>query len=199
VAAHDRVGTGASLLEAARQYDANRGASFTTYAGIRIRGAMLDEVRRNDWVPRSVHRNARKISETIHQLENEMGQSASDHEIAKRLDISLSEYHAMLLDSVGSQLCALEDIEGFAETYAEGLSNEVIEPCEDLVQNKFQQALAEAIEKLPEREKMIVALYYDEELNLKEIGKVLNITESRVSQINSQAMARLRSYLLDWL
>ena len=186
------------LLEAAQKYDASKGASFETYAGIRIRGAMLDEVRRGDWAPRSVHRNARRVAAAIRSVETKKAQEASDVEIAAELGISLAEYHAMLCDSAGCRLFSFEELsideetgERIEPTYAELAPG----PADHVQRDDFQTRLAEAIDNLPERERLVLALYYDEELNLKEIGKVLGVTESRVSQIMSQATLRLRARL----
>ena len=184
------------LLEAAQKYDASKGASFETYAGIRIRGAMLDEVRRGDWAPRSVHRNARRVAAAIRAVETRKIDEASDGEIAAELGIALAEYHAMLCDAASCRLFSFDQLSVDEETgervepvYAEVAPG----PAEHVQQGDFRARLAEAIEQLPERERLVLALYYDEELNLKEIGEVLGVTESRVSQIMSQATLRLRA------
>lgn len=187
------------LLEASRKYDASKGASFETYAGIRIRGAIVDEMRRGDWVPRSVHRNSRRVAEAISLIEGRTGRDASDQEVADELDISLDEYHTILQDSVCSRLCSYEETFGddsgaFDE---EEVSHPLVTPLDGLQQESMKQSLASAIGLLPERERLVLALYYDEELNLKEIGQVIGVSESRVSQIHSQAVGRLRSRLGD--
>jgi RNA polymerase sigma factor for flagellar operon FliA len=190
------------LLEAARKYDAGKGASFETYAGIRIRGAMLDEMRRGDWAPRSVHRNARQLAAAIRDVEMRKGAAATDHEIAEAMGVTLEEYHAMLRDAAGCRLFSFEDLadeddEGRSETtpdYAESAPN----PFDRLQNESFRARLAEAISALPERERLVLSLYYDDELNLKEIGRVLGVTESRISQIHTQAALRLRSRLAEW-
>jgi RNA polymerase sigma factor for flagellar operon FliA len=187
------------LLDAAQHYDSSQGASFETYAGIRIRGAMLDEIRRNDWAPRSVHKKAREISEAMQKIEQEQGRNAHDNEIADALNISIEEYHQLLFDSSGHQLFSLDDFNDNDETHAQPLSEQQSEPEQELQSTDFQQALKEAIDKLPERERLMMSLYYNEELNLKEIGEVLGVSESRVSQIHSQTIMRLRSKLNDWL
>jgi RNA polymerase sigma factor for flagellar operon FliA len=187
------------LLEAAAKYDPSKGASFETYAGIRIRGAIIDEVRRGDWTPRSVHRNGRRVSEAIQQVEARTGRDASDTEVAKELGISIDEYHSLLKDSVDSRLFSLDELvnpqdDGVGEQFADsGLG-----PTAHAEEEAFLTALVQAIDNLPERERLVLALYYDEELNLKEIGQVLGVSESRVSQIHSQAALRLRSRLGDW-
>ncbi len=188
------------LLDAARNYDGSKGASFETYAGIRIRGAMIDEIRRGDWVPRSVHRNTRRISEAIDVVEQQHGRDAKDAEVAVQLGVSLDEYHSMLNEAACGRVVGIEDL---------GVSDDVLsgEPEDDedsnkafsgLAKERFQQALAEGISHLPEREALVLSLYYDEEMNLKEIGQILSVSESRVSQIHSQAMHRLRARMKDW-
>lgn len=185
------------LLEALRHYDAAQGASFETYAGIRIRGAMLDEVRRLDWTPRSVHKKAREVAAAIREIESKTGRDAAAGEVAKQLGISVEEYGHILQDSLSCRVFSVEELseEGEGLPVSEMSGN----PLDKLSTAGFQQALANAVLNLPERERLVVSLYYDEELNLREIGEVLNISESRVSQINSQAMLRLRARLADWL
>jgi len=187
------------LLEASRKYDGGKGASFETYAGIRIRGSMLDEIRRGDWAPRSVHRNSRRISEAIKQVESIKGRDAEDGEVAEHLGISQQEYHAILQDSAGCRLFSYEEVLEKNDAGGDVFAGENPNPLEGIERGAFQQHLAEAIKGLPEREQLVLALYYDEELNLKEIGAVLGVSESRVSQLHSQAAARLRARLSDWL
>lgn len=187
------------LLEASKKYDASKGASFETYAGIRIRGAIIDEVRRGDWTPRSVHRNSRRISEAIQKVEAVTGSDASDQEIASELGISITDYHALLKDSVESRLFSFEELANpDSEMPGEQFAGEDPSPDDHTEKNAFLSALAGSIDTLPEREKLVLALYYDEELNLKEIGEVLGVSESRVSQIHSQAAHRLRGRLREW-
>src|SRR5262249_5316451 len=181
------------LLEAAQKYDASKGASFETFAGIRIRGAMLDEVRRGDWSPRSVHRNSRRVAEAIRGVELRSGGDAADSAVARELGVSITEYHAMLQDTVGSRLFSLDElIEGDSgkDALRKGSSDD---PADDTLKERMASAIAAAIAHLPERERMVLSLYYDDELNLKEIGLVLEVGESRVSQILSQATKRLRA------
>eukprot|EP01155_Anaeramoeba_flamelloides_P017016 Anaeramoba_flamelloidesa5262_18.p2 GENE.a5262_18~~a5262_18.p2 ORF type:complete len:237 (+),score=11.99 a5262_18:174-884(+) len=187
------------LLEAASRYDAGKGASFETYAGIRIRGAIIDEVRRGDWTPRSVHRNGRRISEAIAQVEHRTGRDASDSEVAAELGIGIAEYQSLLQDSVDSRLFSYDQLtEVSDESPTEQFTSAEPDPRQMLESDGFKQALARAIGALPERERLVLSLYYDEELNLKEIGQVLGVSESRVSQIHSQAALRLRGRLRDW-
>ncbi|MEQ1528500.1 MAG: RNA polymerase sigma factor FliA [Methylococcales bacterium] len=187
------------LLEAIKNYDATQGASFDTYAGIRIRGAMLDEVRRSDWTPRSVHKNSRLVSSAIRTIENQTGQEAKDTDVAKYLGISIGEYNQMLQDTSSSRVFSIDELAQNGDHYLDECTDFEQEPIDGLAKEGFQQALAQAIMSLPERERLVIALYYDEELNLREIGEVLNISESRVSQISTQAVLRLRSRLADWL
>ncbi|WP_414716586.1 RNA polymerase sigma factor FliA [Thalassolituus sp. UBA2009] len=187
------------LLEAARKYDGGKGASFETYAGIRIRGAMLDEIRKGDWAPRSVHRNSRRISEAIKQIESAKGRDAEDSEVAGFLGISQDEYHAILKDSAGCRLFSFEEVVEKSESGFDVFEDESPNPLDGIERESFQRQLADAIRHLPEREQLVLALYYDEELNLKEIGAVLGVSESRVSQLHSQAAHRLRARLGGWL
>lgn len=188
------------LLEAARKFDGGKGASFETYAGIRIRGAIVDEMRRGDWVPRSVHRNSRRINQAIQQVEGRTGRDASDVEIAAAMEVPLEEYHAMASDSASGRLFSLEQtIEEDEDAFATGTVSEPLQTPAHVVQRqRMQQALSEAIDSLPEREKMVLSLYYEEEMNLKEIGLVLGVSESRISQIHSQAALRLKKKMTDW-
>lgn len=185
------------LLEASTKFDGGKGAKFETFAGIRIRGAMLDEIRKGDWVPRSVHRNQRRVAQVIDELEQELGRDARDSEIAERLDMSLDEYHHILNDVSVGKIIGIEDL---------GVSQDVLVPdgeqtddiYDDLAGSQFQQALVDAIRQLPERDALVLSLYYDEALNLKEIGAILDVSESRVCQIHSQAMLRLKGKLKHW-
>lgn len=186
------------LLEAASNFDAGKGASFETFAGIRIRGSMLDEIRRGDWTPRSVHKNSRMVSDAIKTLEAEFGRDVTDVEVAEKLDISLNEYHHILNEVSSGKILGIDDL---------GVSEDVIHSAEDSGSDDpyqnietlvFKKALVECITTLPEREALVLSLYYDEELNLKEIGQVLDVSESRVSQIHSQAMHRLKARMQSW-
>ncbi|CAM3031229.1 RNA polymerase sigma factor FliA [Legionella worsleiensis] len=185
------------LLEAAIHYDSTKGASFETYAGIRIRGHMLDEVRRNDWVPRSVYRNSRMISEAVRNLENRHGREAKDVEIAEELGLSLNEYHDMLQDSASSHLYGFDDL-GVTDDmlHSEG-GGESTEPHVQVMHKDLMSRLAQVIEGLPQKEQMVLSLYYEQDLNLKEIGEILEVSESRISQILSQATLRIRSRITE--
>ena len=187
------------LLEAMKNYDSSRGASFETYAGIRIRGFMLDEVRRSDWAPRSVHKKARMIAEAIQKIENKTGKSAKDKEVAEYLNIGLDEYNRILQDAVSSRIFSIEELSQTGDAVLGKNLEAGDEPIEKLSQDGFRNALETAISSLPEREGWVVSLYYDDELNLKEIGEVLGVSESRVCQICTQATLRLRARLSEWL
>lgn len=187
------------LLDASHQFNASQGASFETYAGIRIRGAMLDEIRRNDWAPRSVHKKARDISEKMQQIAQQKGRDATDSEVAAALGLDITDYHQLLQDSTGHQLFSLDDFTDNDETQASPISARPASPDDEVQDDSFQAALAQAIETLPDRERLLMSLYYNDELNLKEIGEVLGVSESRVSQIHSQTVLRLRSKLRDWI
>lgn len=186
------------LLEAANNFDNSKGASFETFAGIRIRGAMLDEIRRGDWVPRSVHKNSRMISEAIKNLEAAYGRDVSDIEVAEKLDISINEYHHMLNEVSSGKILGIDDL-GVSEDVIDIAQNhQQDEPYANIEHSIFKKSLAECISSLPEREALVLSLYYDEELNLREIGQVLDVSESRVSQIHSQAMHRLKARMQSW-
>ncbi|OBS09804.1 RNA polymerase sigma factor FliA [Acidihalobacter prosperus] len=200
----DLVQTGiVGLIEAAKHYNAGQGASFETYAGIRVRGAMLDEVRRNDWAPRSVHRKAREISSALRTVENRLGRAARATEVASEMGVSLEEYHRLLREATGYQVFSFEEAFGDGEDEdghdgARTGDARMSGPFDQLSGERFRQALARTIGSLPEREALVLSLYYDEELNLREIGEVLGVSESRVSQIHSQALMRLRARMVDW-
>ena len=189
------------LIEASQKYDASRGASFETYAGIRIRGAIVDEMRRGDWVPRSVHRNARRVAEAVAIVEGRTGRDAKDVEVAQELGVSLQDYYAMLQDANSGRLFSYEETFGEEDSNIDGSEQGLSfnSPIESLQRDGIKKALADAIRGLPEREQMVLSLYYDQELNLKEIGLVLGVSESRVCQIHSQATIKLRQKMSSWL
>jgi RNA polymerase sigma factor for flagellar operon FliA len=186
------------LLEAIKNYDVSQGASFDTYAGIRIRGAMLDEVRRSDWTPRSVHKKSRMVSDAIREIENRTGREARDVDVAEQLGIAMDEYNHILQDSSSCRLFSVEELAEDGDYYLDDVLDHEQGLVDGISREGFQRALAKAIMGLPERERLVIALYYDEELNLREIGEVLNVSESRVSQICTQAVLRLRSRLSEW-
>lgn len=179
------------LLEAASNYAPNRGASFETYAGIRIRGAMIDALRKLDWAPRSVHRKARAVAAAVQEIERQTGRDARDTEIAARLGVTIEEYHAIVQDAASCRLATLDDTTAAA-------AEDAADPFRETAEEGFREALAQAIDGLPEREKLVMSLYYSEGLNLKEIGAVLKVTESRACQLHGQALVRLKARLTDW-
>lgn len=179
------------LIQAGATYDPSRGASFSTYAGIRIKGAMLDEVRRNDWVPRSVQQNMKRVSDAISQLEARLGRVVSDTEIAAELEMSLEEYRDMSRELAYCRLTSLDDS-------SVGVESDEPDPFAQLEDGDLKENLVDAIKSLPEKEALMMSLYYGEELNLKEIGAVMGVSESRVSQIHGQALARVRVKVSEW-
>ena len=183
------------LLEALGRFDAAQGASFATFASQRIRGAMVDELRTRDWMPRSVRRAARAMDDTIRRLEQQLGRPPEEKEIALELDMPLDEYQQLLNDTNSGQLLPFEELVADGGEPASFDASNL--PFEKLLDEQQRQTLIAAIEALPEREKLLMALYYQEELNLKEVGAVLGVTESRVSQLHSQAISRLRARLHD--
>ncbi len=186
------------LMDAANHFEEGHGAVFETYASIRIRGAMIDEMRQSDWAPRSVHQNSRSISGAINRLSHQLGREPKDTEIAQELGVDLDKYNQMLTESSSSQMIGIEDLGVSDDVIAEDGDNRKDKLFDILATSKFKRALAQSIKALPQREQQVLALYYDEELNLKEIGQVLELSESRICQLISQAMARLRSMLKDW-
>lgn len=189
------------LLDAASNYDGAQGAQFETYAVQRIRGAMLDELRQSDWLPRSARKHLRQIEAAMSALEQRLSRAPTEGELARELKIGLDEYQQMLLDARGCQLVHYEDLQdGEDEDFFERhCADDSAEPFLALQDGRFRTRLIEAISHLPEREKLMMSLYYEEELNLREIGEVLGVSESRVCQLHSQAIARLRSQLKGWI
>ena len=189
------------LMDALTRYESGHGAQFETFAMQRIRGAMIDELRGADWLPRSVRRNQRAIETAIHAVEQRLKRSATEAEVAAELRVSLTEYQQMLGDAHGGQLLYLDDLgasegdDGFLDRHAAPEGEDPLRKVDDA---RFRAALAAAIEALPEREKQVMGMYYEHDMNLKEIGAVLGVTESRVCQLHSQAVARLRGKLKGW-
>lgn len=186
------------LLDAISRFESGMGAQFETYATQRIRGAMLDGLRGNDWLPRGVRRDMRRIEEAVNRLEQENGRAPSERELADAMGLSLAAYQHMLVEAKGHQLLYFEDFveesdAGFLESH---FIDDAANPSQVLEEQSIRQLLVKGIEDLPEREKLVMALYYEQDLNLREIGEVLSVTESRVCQLHSQAIARLRARLM---
>jgi RNA polymerase sigma factor for flagellar operon FliA len=189
------------LLDAINRYEETHGAQFETYAVLRIRGAMLDELRSNDWMPRSTRQNMRKVEAAMNALQQKLGRAPSESEVAKSLKISLAEYQDLLSDGGGHQLIYYEDFrdEDGNDSFLDRYAMDDSDPLRSLLETDFRQAVIDAIDALPPREKILMGLYYEEELNLKEIGAVMGVSESRVSQLHTQAVARLRAALREQL
>ncbi len=179
------------LLEAAKNFDSTQGASFETYAGIRIRGAMLDEIRLGDWTPRSVHRKAREMNLAIKKIEDRKLGTASDSEIAKEMGVSLEEFNQILRNASVSKIFSIDDGD-VDHDYNSSMSTKV-QPETIYKREELAVALEGVIDDLPERERLVMSFYYEEQMNLREIGEVLGVSESRVSQIHGKALVTIRS------
>ncbi len=185
------------LSEALSRYETGQGAQFETFATQRIRGAMLDELRENDWMSRGSRKNQKDIEQALRRLEHQLGRSPIESEIAAELGLSLSDYQSLLGKVRGTQLIYLEDMgrsseddDGFLDRH---VADNDADPLNLLGDQRLRQALVAAIKTLPEREQFVMSMYYEQDMNLKEIAAVLNITESRVCQLHSQSVARLRA------
>ena len=185
------------LADAMTRFDAGQNVQFETFATQRIRGAMLDELREGDWLSRGSRKSQKQIERAVHRLEHKLGRSPVESEIAKELDMPLAEYQSLLGRVRGTQLVYLEDMNGGSEDNEGFLDRHAADPESDpmsvLKDQRLRQALIAAIEGLPERERFIMGMYYEQDMNLKEIAAVLGITESRVCQLHSQSIARLRA------
>ena len=189
------------LMDAINRFESDKGTQFETYASQRIRGAMLDELRSTDWLPRGLRRTQRSIEQALSRLEQKLGRAPSEREVAAEMGVALDRYQEMLAEARGAQLVYAEDFseEGSGDSFFDRRTPDVEEdPLTQLKDARFRGALIAAIEKLPEREKKVMGMYYEQELNFREIAAVLNVTESRICQLHSQAIARLRSKLHDW-
>ena len=191
------------LLDALSRYEETQGVQFEFYAAQRIRGAILDELRGSDWLPRGLRRNARTIEQALQKLQQQKGRAPTETEIATALSMTLADYQKLLVELQGSQLLYYEDFDREdADAFIENRAAENDStPLDHLLDHDLRESVVAAIEALPEREKMMMSLYYEQDLNLREIGAVMGVSESRVCQIHSQAIARIRSRLRDraWL
>lgn len=178
------------LMDAIERYDARRRNKFETYAGVRVRGAMLDYLRSKDWIPVTMRQKIRRYEQAVYDLESELGRPAKDEELAQRLNMSQSELSELVTQLNSSTVIPLEE-------YLRVDTPEAVEmsPAENVEFKELQETLTQAIERLPEKEKMVVSLYYYEELTLKEISLIMHLTEARISQMHTKAVFRLRGYL----
>jgi RNA polymerase sigma factor for flagellar operon FliA len=192
------------LNDALGRFDANQGVQFETFATQRIRGAMLDELRGADWMSRGNRRQQREIEGAVHRLEHRLGRTPLESEIAAEMGMSLSDYQELLGKVRGTQLLYLEDMaggssgDGDEDFLDRHVSDVEANPMSRLQDRRMREALVAAIEALPEREQYVMSMYYEHDMNLKEIAAVLGVTESRVCQLHSQSIARLRAKLRDW-
>ncbi|MEP7062195.1 MAG: RNA polymerase sigma factor FliA [Betaproteobacteria bacterium] len=188
------------LMDAASRYEEGHGTQFETFASQRIKGAMLDELRQNDWMPRSVRKTLRQIEKAIARLEQRHARAPKEEEIARELGISLADYQSQLGAARGMELVLFDDL-GRADDddyLARHVPDNRENPSARLEDRQFREALMRGIDALPEREKLLLSLYYEQELNFKEIAAVLEVSESRVCQLHGQAVARLRARMKDW-
>lgn len=200
----DLVGYGVfGLLDAIEKFDPNKDIKFKTYAVTRIRGAIYDELRSIDWVPRSVRQKAKELERVIGKLENRLGRSATDEEISKELGISIRELHTLILKISGASILSLSDVWYVGDESDKVSVMETIESPKSLnpdiivEREEIKNIIVQAISELPDKEKKVLILYYYEDLTLKEIGEVLQVTESRISQLHTKAIMRLRSKLMN--
>ena len=189
------------LMDAIDKYDSSRDNKFKTYAEFRIRGAILDELRAQDWVPRSVREKAKQLERAYSKIEQEKGRQATDEEVCSELKITQEEYHEMLNQVRSVSILSFDDISSFSKADKKSLhslgdgSPKVSTPFSEVNVASLKRMIAEAIKDLPEKQRLVLSLYYYEDLNLKEIGRVLDVTESRVSQLHTQAVLRLKGKL----
>ena len=188
------------LLQALRNYDPASGNTFETYARVRIRGAMLDELRRMDWVPRTIHEKARRIQEVINRLEQQFGRAPTEKEMAGAMEVSVSEYNEML-DEIRPAAFVCLDSTTSSEGDEGGNLYEVIadpsenNPIEQVSRRELKEVILKRLKQLPEMQRKVLALYYGEDLHLREIAEAFGLTESRICQIHAQAILSIRAYL----
>jgi RNA polymerase sigma factor for flagellar operon FliA len=189
------------LNDALSRFDTGQGVQFETFATQRIRGAMLDELRGADWMSRGNRKQQRSIEAAVHRLEQKLGRAPLESEIAKEMGISLSDYQELLGKVRGTQLVYLEDMsgdDGDQDYLDRHVADKEADPLSQLNDHRLREALVAAIKTLPEREQYVMSMYYEQDMNLKEIAAVLGVTESRVCQLHSQSIARLRVKLREW-
>jgi len=195
----DLVGYGVfGLIDAIEKFDIDKKVKFETYASLRIRGAIIDSIRDLDWAPRSLRKKGKELERAYFEVENRLGHSASDQEIADHLGITIDELNKLLQEVNMSQMISLEDyLDQNHEIGLDGLTmdRDAMRPEQRMEVIELRETLAEAIEKLPEKERMVVTLYYFEELTLKEISHIMKVSESRISQLHTKAIIRMRSRL----
>ncbi len=198
----DLVGFGVfGLFDAIEKYNPDKNVKFKTYAVTRIRGAIYDELRSIDWVPRSVRQKTREIEDTIHRLESHFGRAATDNEIAKELGMSIADFQKTMLKISSTSILSLNDVWYSGEdndkvSIVDSIeAHKSLNPDNIIERDEIKRVIIQAINELPEKEKKVLVLYYYEDLTLKEIGKILEVTESRISQLHTKAIMRLRAKL----
>jgi len=194
----DLVGYGVfGLLDAIDKFDSGKGVKFETYASFRIRGAIIDHIRRMDWVPRTLRQKNKQMEQVYNQLEDELGRQPTDEELAERLDMSVDETRELIKKSSVLSLVSLDDFmeQNYESAFTPLIANRVDSPEEQTERRERKAMLADAISKLSEKEKLVVTLYYFEDLTLKEISSIMKVSESRVSQIHTKAITRLQGKL----
>jgi len=194
----DLIQAGAvGLLNAIDNYDPKKGIALSTYISQRVRWALIDELRERDWVPRRVRSNSRRLSTAIQRIEQESGQTATEADVAQEMGVSLAEYQSMLAENNNSMIYSLDELqEEYGDNFEQPDSNhEALNPLNEALFTRLTAHISREIKNLPDREQTLLNLYYQQELNMKEVGYVLGITETRVSQLHSQAIKRLRARL----
>jgi len=208
ISLEDLVSSGIiGLIDAVQKFDPSKNINFKTYAEFRIKGAMLDELRSLDWIPRSVRKKSHLVENAFAQLQKDLGRPAEAEEVAELLGLELVEFHQLLNETKAVSLVALEDSRKSVGGYAGYLEHELLETIQDdnardsllaVHFSELQETMVQAIEALPDKEKLLISLYYYEELTMKEIGQIMGYTESRISQLHTQAMYRLRHKLREY-
>jgi RNA polymerase sigma factor for flagellar operon FliA len=191
----DLYGAGViGLIDAVERFDPSRGVAFTTFAEMRVRGAILDNLRELDWASRSIRRRAREVQAAYSHIEQEKGRNASEEEVSEFLNIPLVDFHQLLQEISGLTFRSLDEKEETTGlSLMDSVHDEAASPLDNLQEKEIRKRLIHGIDNLPEKERMVMSLYYVQELNMKEIGAVLDISESRVSQLKTQATTRLRA------